>query len=243
MAVEKKRGCGFRKIGGLYLVGGGSGVICDRLPLRLDVCPVCSHGFKQTRGFTWVDLPGLVGGVHPQCQDNFPCPLCMDPHSIGKAGLLWVGERFYKTPADFLEEGHEMGFSRRVAALPRNFKLGETWVMFAHPKTIRELVPQTNPLLETLADETPHLFSSARSLSRWVAGVFYLWQPRRLEKILPESWLTDPARADELNRLVEQGIHPVFVPDDDPDHRGTVYDSPKLPHTETTDEDDEEEES
>src|SRR5207302_7622776 len=55
VAVEAKRGCGYRKIGGLYFVGGGRGVACDRLPIPLDICPTCGHGIKQTRGFTWVD--------------------------------------------------------------------------------------------------------------------------------------------------------------------------------------------
>lgn len=30
MACEPKRGCGYRKVGGIYLVGGGIGVPCDR---------------------------------------------------------------------------------------------------------------------------------------------------------------------------------------------------------------------
>jgi len=46
MAVEPKRGCGYRKIGGLCLVSGGGGMPCDRLPMVLDVCPACSHGFR-----------------------------------------------------------------------------------------------------------------------------------------------------------------------------------------------------
>lgn len=53
MAIEAKRGCGFRKVGGTYLVSEGEGMPCDRLPIKLDVCPVCSHGFKRSRGWTW----------------------------------------------------------------------------------------------------------------------------------------------------------------------------------------------
>lgn len=60
MAVEAKRGCGYRKIGGTYLVGGGIGVPCDRLPLALDVCLCCGQGIKQALGFTWVDVAKLV---------------------------------------------------------------------------------------------------------------------------------------------------------------------------------------
>ena len=32
MAVEKKRGCGYRKIGGMYLCGMGLSVGSDRIP-------------------------------------------------------------------------------------------------------------------------------------------------------------------------------------------------------------------
>lgn len=39
MAVETKRGCGYRKIGGLYLVAGNLSEPCDRLPWPLHVYP------------------------------------------------------------------------------------------------------------------------------------------------------------------------------------------------------------
>jgi hypothetical protein len=47
MAIERKRGCGYRKVGGMYLVGDeGIWVPCDRLPIILDVCPACGGGIK-----------------------------------------------------------------------------------------------------------------------------------------------------------------------------------------------------
>jgi len=61
MAVEAKRGCRFRKIGGTYLVSDRGGVICDRLPIPLDICPTCGHGIHASRGWTWVDVAALVG--------------------------------------------------------------------------------------------------------------------------------------------------------------------------------------
>ena len=37
MAVEAARSCGYRKVGGLYLVGGGSIIRqCDRLPYKIE---------------------------------------------------------------------------------------------------------------------------------------------------------------------------------------------------------------
>jgi len=52
---EEKRGCGYRKVGAMYLCGMGIPVECDRLPYELTVCRVCGAGVKQSRGFTWLD--------------------------------------------------------------------------------------------------------------------------------------------------------------------------------------------
>lgn len=209
MAIELKRGCGYRKIGGIYLVSDGGGVPCDRLPIRLEICPCCSGGIKQSRGWTWIDVGLLVNGLHAECHcalDLF-CPLCFHSERIGKAGLLWIGEKFYKTPGDFEREGDELGFSRRIHAVPRNFTVGKTWVLLAHPKTVR------------VAEEVEEggLF---KQIEVRKPGIFRVWLPKRIEKILPES-----ARgSEEVAALAERGVTPVFVPDDDLDHRGSVYD-------------------
>lgn len=224
MAVEPRRGCGYRKIGGLYLVSGGHGVFCDRLPIPLEICPTCGHGVKQTRGFTWVDAAALVGGVHPACADDFPCPLCMAPRELGRCGLLWIGETFYKTPLDFDREAAALGVSRRISAIPRGFQVGETWIMFAHPKAI---LP---PFSCERCDSPVHRSGKdgqtieCDRVCGWTAplfrpGIFKVWRPERIEKILPES----KRGSEEAAELLEKGIVPVFVPDDDPDHRGTVY--------------------
>ena len=216
MAIERRRGCGYRKVGGLYLVSGGGGVHCDRLPFLLDVCPVCSHGFKQARGWTWVDVAGLVGGLHPDCKDGFPCPLCMDTARMGKAGLLWIGERFYKTPAEFHREAVELGISRRIKAIPRGFKVGETWVLLAHPKAVESLVDVE--VDHGLQGEFP--VTALEKVRLYKPGIFKVWRPVKIEKLVLES----QRGSEEVERLLQQGITPVFVPDDDKDHRGTVYD-------------------
>lgn len=54
------------------------------------------------------------------------------PHVL----LLWVGEQFYPTPQDFLNEAARMGISRRIPAVPLEFELGQTWVWLAHLRTI-----------------------------------------------------------------------------------------------------------
>jgi hypothetical protein len=227
MAVEPIRGCGYRKIGGLYLVSGSRGVVCDRLPIPLEVCPTCHHGIKQSRGWTWVDAAELIGGLHPECQDDFPCPLCMTPEDLGRCGLLWIGEKYYPTPRDFDYEAQRLGVSRRISAIPRGFKVGETWILFAHPAAVEKI-----GTCECGHDWTEHCANgfgpcgkcekNACQLFRvlMIQGIFKVWRPERIEKIVPESWKVNPEKFDELQDLADKGITPVFVPDDDPDHRG-----------------------
>jgi hypothetical protein len=224
MAVEQKRGCGYRKVGGLYLVSGGIGAICDRLPFELNICPCCGQGIKQARSWTWVNIGKLFQGPHSQlgaaqeflacdCNDGL-CPLCKNPESMDKAGLLWIGEKFYKTPADFIKEGVEMGFSRRIKAVPQGFKIGETWVLLAHPKTV----------VCSACDGTGWVASTDEHCKNCEAGrrpgIFFVWRPQRIEKIVLES----QRGSEEIEALEKRGITPVYVPDDDPDHQGNVHD-------------------
>jgi len=208
MAVESRRGCGYRKVGGLYLVADGSGSSCCRLPIELNICPCCSGGIKQSRGWTWIN-PVLMFGENykPNCNG---CP-AGNPAMLGeKAGLLWVGEQFYKNAGEFNTEANELGISRRIAAIPRDFKLGETWVLLAHPKAVKVEVKSENQLIPTI---------------EYRPGVFRIFKPSRLEKIITESMAADK---DEMARLEKAGITPVIVPDDDKDHMGSVYDKSEV---------------
>lgn len=130
MSVEPKRGCGYRKVGGLYLVGEGQGRPCCRFPIELHVCPTCSAGIKPARGWTWIELAPFVRSA---CTAPAACPLEVP---AGRVGLLWVGENFYPTPGHFDLEASALGVSRRIAKVPRGFVLGETWVALAHRKAL-----------------------------------------------------------------------------------------------------------
>lgn len=225
MAVEARRGCGYRKVGGLYLVGSGGGIACDRLPIELCVCPTCGTGIKQTRGWTWVDTAALLGGnhmvpppynhndSHPEpipCGCNIICPLCHNVGSMGKSGLLWIGMQFYPTIEAFEMEAKSLGISRRITALPRGFKLGESWVMFAHARGI----------IKATGDLT----------AKYVPAIFRVWKPERIERIYTESARgSEDVLADE-----KRGITPVFVPDNDTDHQGSVFDKEEENVPETT---------
>jgi hypothetical protein len=237
MAIEEKRGCGYRKVGGLYLRGSGDGVPCDRLPLPLTVCPCCSAGIKQTRGWTWIDVPLFVGKAHENCIDDNPCVLCTNTEIIGRAGLLWIGTQFYKTTGEFMSESARLGISRRITAVPKGFEIGKTWVLLAHPKACScerchgagIIVEESIPAISMGPDAsiaTKHEPCSDCKASGRAAGVFRVFRPNAIEKIVTETQSKDEA---EMKKLTDRGITPVIVPDDDPDHQGTVYDKDEEP--------------
>ncbi len=127
MAIEVARGCGYRKVGGLYLVGGGASLHCDGMPYEIVNCPVCGSGIKFSRGFTWLDWDKYAGhhvGTDSATQCTCPpiCPVCVPAPIDQPYGLLWVGERFY-SPVEFIKEVLQMGVSRRIAAIPKGLKL------------------------------------------------------------------------------------------------------------------------
>lgn len=222
MATEAKRGCGYRKVGGLYLVGSGGGVPCDRLPIPLEVCACCGQGIKQGRGWQWVDAAGLLGGNHQvptsvnnghgimlePCHCNGgACPICHHVASMGKVGLLWIGAQFYPTIEAFEAEAKTLGISRRISSnqLPRGFEIGKSWVLFAHARGV----------IKATGDLT----------AAYVPAIFRVWKPERIERIYTESQRgSDAVQADE-----KRGITPVFVPDNDRDHQGSVYDKDEEP--------------
>lgn len=224
MAVEAKRGCGYRKVGGTYVVSGRLSAPCCRMPLPLTVCPCCGEGVKQSRGWTWIDAGKMFGGTPAPCTTGdavrWPFgvvgigqPLCpaADPASMGRVGLLWIGEQFYPTAQHFIAEGNAQGISRRVAAVPRDYKPGETWVMFAHPKG----------MLDAATGE-------------WIPAVVALCRPRGFELIVTQSKMDaadidDSDAAKERERDAKRGIQWIPVPDDDPDHRGSAFDKQPKP--------------
>jgi hypothetical protein len=210
MAVEAKRGCGYRKVGGLYLCGEGSGQPCCKMPIILSVCPCCNGGIKQSRSWQWIDPRPWIKGACKQ--DNWTCP-CYRADGMGdQVGLIWIGTQFYKTPAEFTDEAARLGISRRIKTIPRGFELGKHWVWFAHPKIQKHAV----------VNEETHLLEE-----EWKGGVFRIFKPTRLEKLITETMAQDD---DEMEKLAKAGITPVIVPDNDRDHQGSVYDDDAEPN-------------
>lgn len=193
MAVEAKRGCGYRRVGGLYLCGGVLSIGCDRLPYELHNCPVCGSGIKFSRGFAWLEAHKMFG-VHKGCLDSFkPCWMCQPKEEV-MYGLLWVGEAYY-SPEHFLREAREMGISKRIPFIPKELVLGKTVVLLAHKKVFYQAEG---------SDGKPHEYS----------GIFCAFIPKAIEMPIWESELTD----EKKEELKKRGITPISIPDGDVDH-------------------------
>jgi hypothetical protein len=180
--IDHKRGCGWRKPGGLYLVSPGLCVPCGKLPLPLEVCPTCSAGIKFSRGWTWLDPRPLF--ERRLCEHNSiitcqVCPLATPPM---RAGLIWIGEQFYPTPQDWEDEARQLGVCRRIKSVPRDFVLGETWVLVAHRK-----VPLTTSAF-------------------LVPAIFHAFRPEAIEYVMRGD-----ESGSELEALKRRGISPVLV--------------------------------
>lgn len=203
MAIEARRSCGYRKVGGIYLVGTGEGIACDRLPYELTLCPCCGAGIKQARGITWLKARQFFVRTHSleleaenskkDCICLGACPVCNPTDE--KYGLLWIGEKYY-TAQSFVEEARRMGISKRVAQVPKGIKLGETWLLLAHPKVIAKPDPEK------------------KELFKYYPAIFYAFRPQRIEKIITDKQATPKM----MEQLKKRGLTPVVVPENDPDH-------------------------
>lgn len=126
------------------------------------------------------------------------CPLA-NANLPERAGLLWIGEKFYPRPEDYMREAGTMGISRRIPAVPRGFKLGDA-VMLAHrfcTKVAREPGSALGP--GEFADPEGELF-------KFVGGIFTMFRPSKVEYILKGDE-TDEA----ILALRERGLSPVIV--------------------------------
>lgn len=206
MAVEERRGCGYRKVGGLYLCGGLFWAACDRLPIEIGPCPVCGAGPRFTRAPMEINAYERWG--KHEVGENFeyesrthfpiycacsPCFVCQPPGGIS---YLWgVGEKYY-TPQEFVTEARTMGVSKRIPHVPKNMVLGTTVMYLSHKKAI-------------------HAGTDDDGQDIWKPGVFCAFIPQRVEKLVWESEATE----ENLEALRKRGIAPIPIPDGDQDHK------------------------
>ena len=182
MSVEKARGCGYRAAGGKYLVAGAPSEACPKLPVELSTCPCCGAGIKPSRAWTWITPdPLLDPGPHGSAEHDAVCPLgtAVDWSSGKRAGLIWIGEKFYKTPAHFMAEAREMGVSRRVNGIPRGFKVGEDWIALGHPKAIAGECEHGAPVDQPCAN-----CADGDSAGKWLPGIITFYRPEAAEYIV-----------------------------------------------------------
>lgn len=201
---EGKRGCGYRKVGGTYLISGGAPRPCGVLPLELCTCPTCGAGIKQTRGWTWVDPSELF--------KDRRCAICDAKASaqggavycrftrLQHAGLLWIGEKFYSTPEEYTAEAHRMGISRRIKAVPRDYVPGETWILLAHSKV------DFSELDARHSQENPDAAAMIAELPRRRPAIFAAFLPERIERIV-----NGDESEEEIAKIEKAGLVPVKV--------------------------------
>ena len=134
--VESRRGCGYRQEKGIYIVSAGISRPCGRLPIPCDICPCCGGGIKPSRSWTWVDADALFLQHPCDIVDQPECQTCPARKSLGRAGLLWIGGKYYPTPAHWTQESEKMGVSRRIPHVPKDLEIGKTWILVAHRECI-----------------------------------------------------------------------------------------------------------
>lgn len=218
MAVEAARGCGFRKIGGIYICADSPSEPCERLPLPLLHCPTCKQGVKHSRGFSWITREYLFAHANP-CDpiraiehQHDACPVCK-PSLLAhdqpgdKSGLIWIGVQHY-SPGQWLDEALELGVSRRVPAIPRGMVIGKTRVFAAHKHGLN--------LQKKLMEGAPEIEKG--DLTK--PAVIHSFIASSVEVIVTDSLLRREQAGEEkwLTKLIKQGATPVAVPEDDADH-------------------------
>lgn len=202
---EAQRGCGYRKIGGLYLVcDPGFQMSCDGLPMPLESCGCC--GFKpsftegiqrlQPEYISQVEDKVHGGSREEQCHCPGACPICnpLTTRERGMGfGLMFVGREY--TASSFMKEAFNMGVSKRISQIPSWLELGKTWILLAQ----KEL---PNVSLEELKNNGMHMKEPEK-----IQAVFYAFQPQRVEMPVWKGSLTN----DEILKLEKKGITPVFL--------------------------------
>jgi len=210
---EGKRGCGYRKEGGLYLVlPEFKGQACGKLPLTLDRCPCCGAGVKFARGWTWINGKLLFEKVVCCIAGDVEHRFCVLADPPEKMGLIWIGEKFYKTTDDWLNEGRDMGVSRRIQAIPHGFEVGKTWVCVAHVDAIPgAYMIDEKDQKQILCDHEANAKGTAckkckAKKEKGKGAIFQVFKPSAIEYVVKGT-----ETEEELTKLEERGISLVKV--------------------------------
>lgn len=191
--IESERGCGYRKEG-LYLIGIGRSIPCDRLVFPIDYCKTCGAGLKFTRGVQWLNWYRFAGmhktGIFKTgCNCREACPICY-PKENEMMALMWTGAKFYTTQS-FIDEATKLGVCKRIATIPRGLQLNKTWIMLAHKQAITLTPPVINDKGKVIKK------------GKYQAGIFYCFMPTRIEKIVST---TSAKKKRKMEALQKKGI-------------------------------------
>lgn len=126
--------------------------------------------------------------------------------AIKRAGLLWIGEKFYPTPADWIRESREQGISRRIHAVPNDFEVGKTWVCVAHIKAIKKpcdhgIEPHPDQTVAETLTAQANCDLCDKDGFVYTPGIFQMFQPQAIEYVVKGDE-TD----DELEKLAKRGF-------------------------------------
>ncbi len=220
VSIEGKRGCGYRKEGGLYLVGEGFSENCHRLPFELTVCPTCGNGVRPSRAWTWIDgvklfKPGCEpdlkmteisvtpGGMAPAYTGDIHCIRC-----VVCAPPLLVPQVEFKPdeepPANF-------GMSGLIWVGEKYYRYPETFIAEANRMNICrriKAVPRGFIIGETwvFLAHTKAVFNRNDGNVTYKPGIFRAYQPTAIEYVVKG----DEAEK-ELAGMVKRGITPIRI--------------------------------
>lgn len=210
MAIEAKRGCGYRKVGGLYLMGGIMDSSCDRLPMNLEVCPTCGSGLKVGKGFTEINpfmlwnyhavtqaAEAVAKGTAEVCRDPKTCCVCYPPDDI--AYVMRVGDKFYSVKT-FMVEANSMGVCKRIPFIPRKLKVGKTPIYLVHKKAGWKYASGEKKLIDV------------------TDAIFNAFIPTRIEQLVWVKDLKGKKGKALWEQLEKRGITVIPVPNKDRDH-------------------------
>ena len=220
MSQEQIRICGYRKVHGVYIVGSLGSATCDRLPMPIARCPVCSSGIKFSRGVQYLNFTKYAGSHFKNvmnedisCKDGVGCPICSPNVFKQPYSLLWVGQEY--TPRSFINEALKLGVSKRVPAKPRKMKAGDI-VLLSHNDTMNGINFVNN--YELNDDEDDNNDNGNTTAPKNHPGIFAAFVVSAIEKLI---WVSE-ADEDTLKKMEGQGITPVIIKDGDSDHNPEV---------------------
>ncbi|HMG11404.1 MAG TPA: hypothetical protein VK609_22975 [Mucilaginibacter sp.] len=194
--IEKKRGCGFKKPGGIYLIGSSDKAgACCRLPFELKTCECCGSSVTFSRGYTWINT-GMF------CYNNIAgadCTgICILNEPGKPIGLMWVGENNYPHVKDFERESNAIGVSKRLNVIPKGLSAGD-WVALAHNKAI--------PVFNEMDPADPNA-----PLVTYKPGVFMVFKIEKLQYVVKGS-----ESDDDLQKIADKNIELItVVPEGEP---------------------------